>query len=1132
MITLFLNTILERLASYQPHKELIRKIARKEYPVWVDGPKGFFLAILTSKIFSMMKGPLIVVLPNEQDAQQFANDLFTTGASVDYFPWWGTVPYATPPNHEKVAGHRIRVLTSLLKRDHNVIITSLRGFLSPLPPPELLEGVSIDLSVGDTLDPVSIEEKLIVMGYTRVPKVYGPGEFALRGEVLDLYLPGDEDPLRIVFEFDTIEEIKTFETTTQTSMDKRTGCSIYPFKELIWTENAISRLQSFFSSVKIPAQNDDKTMEDLREKGSCLYEELYYPVCFDKRYSLADYAGSDSPVMLVEKERLENGFESIQREYLELYKQAVRKKVHTFPRPEEILLDYTSIIQGIRNLITVPALHDPQNEEYIHYLFDGPKSFFGNIRYLKEELENFSANNYALYIFTESETQAERISYLLNDTRVNVIQGTVSGGFSLPEQKIVCIQENEIFGRKRKIAQSVKRVQSRAIDTFVELNKGDYVVHINYGIGRFSGIERIKAAGTERDYIQLEYAGEETIFIPIEQVNLVQKYIGSEGRPPVLDKLGGKSWESRKSRVRKSVEDLAEMLIGIYAKRRLARGFSFPKDTDWQVEFEAAFPYEETEDQLKCIQDVKDDMESPLPMDRLICGDVGYGKTEVAMRAAFKAVTGGKQVAFLAPTTILAEQHYENFLERMESYPVKIEMISRFVPAVQQKKILSRCSQGEVDILIGTHRLLQKDVVFKDLGLLIVDEEQRFGVKHKERLKEVKTSIDCLALSATPIPRTLHMSLLKIRDMSLLTTAPYNRHPIETYIREYDEHLVEEAIRKEIERGGQVFYLHNRVETLPQIKRFIESLAPELLVDTAHGQMASHELEDIMHRFIHGGSQVLVATTIIENGIDIPNVNTIIIDRADLYGISQLYQLRGRVGRSERMAFAYLFYPADRALSEIAMKRLQIISDYTDLGSGFKIAMKDMEVRGAGNLLGRQQHGEIASVGFDMYLRILDEAVAELQPEKEETAPDAYLELDYSGYIPDAYISEPVEKMEVYKKIASIQSDNDLEYITGELIDRFGPLPDELHSLMSLAELRIICKKLFISSLQERKGNVRIEFSRVSVINVDKVLHLIKNSGGTVRLDPSNPNVLHMDTEIVGLREKSEFIRDRLNSLV
>ncbi|MBN2510872.1 MAG: transcription-repair coupling factor, partial [Spirochaetales bacterium] len=438
----------------------------------------------------------------------------------------------------------------------------------------------------------------------------------------------------------------------------------------------------------------------------------------------------------------------------------------------------------------------------------------------------------------------------------------------------------------------------------------------------------------------------------------------------------------------------------------------------------------------------------------------------------------------------------------------------------------------EVDILIGTHRLLQKDVVFKDLGLLIVDEEQRFGVKHKERLKEVKTSIDCLALSATPIPRTLHMSLLKIRDMSLLTTAPYNRHPIETYIREYDEHLVEEAIRKEIERGGQVFYLHNRVETLPQIKRFIESLAPELLVDTAHGQMASHELEDIMHRFIHGGSQVLVATTIIENGIDIPNVNTIIIDRADLYGISQLYQLRGRVGRSERMAFAYLFYPADRALSEIAMKRLQIISDYTDLGSGFKIAMKDMEVRGAGNLLGRQQHGEIASVGFDMYLRILDEAVAELQPEKEETAPDAYLELDYSGYIPDAYISEPVEKMEVYKKIASIQSDNDLEYITGELIDRFGPLPDELHSLMSLAELRIICKKLFISSLQERKGNVRIEFSRVSVINVDKVLHLIKNSGGTVRLDPSNPNVLHMDTEIVGLREKSEFIRDRLNSLV
>ena len=1132
MITLFLNTILERLSNYRPQKELIRKIARNEYPICLQGPKGFFLAVLVSKIFSMTRGSSLIVLANELDAERFAQDLFSLGVDVDYFPWWGTVPYVTPPNHEKVAGHRIRVLTSLLKGNKKVIVTSLRGFISPLPPPELLKDISIELKVGDSFNPVEIEDRLTAMGYMRVPKVYGPGEFALRGEVLDVYLPGDEMPHRIVFEFDTIEEIKTFETSTQSSLEKKNGCSVYPFKELIWTEEAVQKIRTYLGNVKVPASEDSKVIEDLNEKGTCLFEELYYPLGFSRQYSFCDYLSAESRVMLVEKERLDNGYESVKKEYLELFKQAVRKKVHTFPRPEEITLDYPAVIEQIGKLITVPAINDPDRVDIIRYLYDGPKSFFGNIRYLKDEIENFAENGYSIFIFSESDTQAERISYILKEHDVQVLQGLISEGFSLPEQKIICIQENEIFGRKRRVAQSVKRAQSKAIDTFVELNKGDYVVHINYGIGKFKGIERIKAAGTERDYIQLEYAGDETIFIPIEQVNLVQKYIGSEGKAPVLDKLGGKSWESRKNRVKKSVEDLAEMLIGIYSKRKLARGFSFPPDTDWQVEFEAAFPYEETEDQLQCIQDVKEDMESPLPMDRLICGDVGYGKTEVAMRAAFKAVTGGRQVAFLAPTTILAEQHYENFIERMESYPVKVEMISRFVPPVKQKQILKRCAEGDVDILIGTHRILQKDVLFSELGLLIVDEEQRFGVKHKERLKEVKTSIDCLALSATPIPRTLHMSLLKIRDMSLLTTAPYNRHPIETYIREYDERLIDEAIRKEVERGGQVFYLHNRVETLPQVKRFIEGIAPQLMIDIAHGQMSSSELEEIMHRFIHGGSQVLVATTIIENGIDIPNVNTIIIDRADLYGISQLYQLRGRVGRSGKKAFAYLFYPADKALSEIAMKRLQIISDYTDLGSGFKIAMKDMEVRGAGNLLGRQQHGEIASVGFDMYLRILDEAVAELQPDKEDSAPDAYLELDYSGFIPDSYIKEPDEKMEVYKKIASIQSDYELERIVGELIDRFGPLPDELHSLMSLAELRILCKKLYISSLQERKGKVRIEFSRVSAINVDKVLHMIQNSGGTTRLDPSNPNILLMDTGIVSLREKSEFIRDRLSSLV
>ncbi|MBN1685899.1 MAG: transcription-repair coupling factor, partial [Spirochaetales bacterium] len=567
-------------------------------------------------------------------------------------------------------------------------------------------------------------------------------------------------------------------------------------------------------------------------------------------------------------------------------------------------------------------------------------------------------------------------------------------------------------------------------------------------------------------------------------------------------------------------------------RRKLEKGFAFPRDTDWQIEFEANFPYEETEDQIRCIEEVKLDMEKPEPMDRLVCGDVGYGKTEVAMRAAFKAVSGGKQVAFLAPTTILTEQHYENFCERFSQYPVKVEMISRFVPKPSQRRILAALGRGEVDILIGTHRILQKDVRFKNLGLLIVDEEQRFGVKDKERLKELRTNVDCLTLSATPIPRTLHMSLLKLRDMSLLTTPPHNRRPIETYIREFDEQVVAEAIRQEMGRGGQVFYLHNRVETLDNIRMFVQRLVPEALVEVAHGKLKSESLEEIMHRFIHGGFQVLASTTIIENGIDIPNVNTIIIDRADMYGISQLYQLRGRVGRSDRLAYAYLLYPTERALSELAMKRLQIISDHTELGSGFKVALKDLEVRGAGNLLGRQQHGDILSVGFDMYLRLLDEAITELSKEERDESPEVYLELDYSGYIPDQYIREPVEKMEVYKKIAAVTSEEELEGVFAEITDRFGPLPDEVRSLLSLAEIRILCRKLRISTLKERNGVVAVEFSRIADISIDKAMRLIKESNGAVMPDPRHPNILKLKVGQVGLTEKSEFLKERLEALV
>ena len=639
--------------------------------------------------------------------------------------------------------------------------------------------------------------------------------------------------------------------------------------------------------------------------------------------------------------------------------------------------------------------------------------------------------------------------------------------------------------------------------------------------------------GNERDYIKLEYADEEFVFVPIEQVNLVQRYIGNEGENPRMDKIGSKSWENRKNKVKKAVEDLAEKLISLYSRRQASRGYPFPKDNEWQTAFEASFPYEDTPDQYTVNQEIKRDMEQPVPMDRLVCGDVGFGKTELAMRAAFKAVMGGKQVAFLAPTTILAEQHYENCIERFKNFPVKIAQLSRFVTPKEQKKILKELEQGSVDILVGTHRIIQKDVRYKDLGLMIIDEEQRFGVKDKERLKNLKANIDCLAMSATPIPRTLHMKLLKIQDMSLLTTPPQTRKPVETIVDEYTEEAVAKAIRQEVDRGGQVFFLHNRVESLEDTRLKLQRLLPEMMIDVAHGQMSAEELDDIFRRFKMGGFHVLVATTIIENGIDIPNVNTIIIDRADMYGVSQLYQLRGRVGRSDRKAYAYLLYPEHKVLSEVAMKRLQVISDFTELGAGFKIAMKDMEIRGAGNLLGRDQSGDVYSVGFDLYVRLLNEAVERLTSQKDyQVQNEVLMELEYTGFIPDTYVHSIQTKMEIYKKVAGVQTKEELDQMYNELEDRFGPIPDEVYSLLSLAEVRIIARKLAITNLRERKGEITVEFGRVSDISIDKLMGLIRENPGRIRLDSQHPNQIILSTGKIGLKEKSEFIKEKLEKLV
>jgi len=1111
----------------------------------VEGVQGGYLSYLASRLHDEVRACTLVVVPTDQEAAEVYADLQLYADGVLSFPWWGTLPYGQGHTLPAIHGLRASVLNRLATGGAALIVTSLRGLLHPLPEPGEFAARALHLAVGGSVDTVEVAERLTQLGYLRVPRVSLRGEFALRGEVVDVYPYGEEQALRVILDFDRISGIRHFEPFTQGSVSEADAVCIPPTREVLFDEQALGRLMSTLGSDGVDSQPAARLVEQLRLDPDTPGGEYLYPLCCGDRCTLLDYLGEKSLLLAMDPEGLAGGSATLRREYLELYRKAAspqrggeaeQTNPAYYPPPRRLLIDFTTLESAFGRSVRLHSLKGgPDSGSRIRMGCDPPRSFFGNLGFFKEELQNLLEIRYRIFVFAEYEHQAERLRHLLQELDVTVLPQGISRGFSLPELKILVVEENEIFGRKRRIPRSVARAKSRAIDSFVDLSPGDYVVHLQYGIGRFDGIERIKAAGHERDYICLEYDGAEKVFLPIEQVNLIQAYIGHEGKRPKLDKLGGKSWQSKKERVRRSVEQMARRLVSLYSARNTVKGFVFPPDTDWQSEFEARFPYQETDDQLRAIEEVKADMESHRPMDRLICGDVGYGKTEVALRAAFKAVMGGKQVALLAPTTILAEQHYETFQERFCGYPVSIEMLSRFVKPGRQKRVLASLSSASTDIIIGTHRLLQRDVKPKNLGLMIVDEEQRFGVKDKERLKELKTTVDCLTMTATPIPRTLHMALMKIRDMSIINTPPQNRYPIETFIQEFDEEVIARAVRQEIDRGGQVYYLHNRVQTIPRVESFLLRLLPEVRVAKAHGQMLPEELEDVMHRFVHGDVQLLLSTTIIENGLDIPNVNTIIIDRADMFGISQLYQLRGRVGRSDNPAYAYLFYPKGRVVSELAMKRLRIISDFTDLGSGFKIALKDLEIRGAGNLLGREQHGDILAVGLDMYLRLLDEAIDELKIEREieaEQPPEVYLELQYSGFIPDSYIGEPMAKMEMYKRIASASSYEQLNELEREVADRFGPMPEDVRSLFAIAEIRILCRSLYVSSLKERDGQAVVEFSKLSRISIDRVMTLIKESGDTVSLDPRRPNCLIIRTGRVGLKEKSEFISDRLSRLL
>ena len=821
---------------------------------------------------------------------------------------------------------------------------------------------------------------------------------------------------------------------------------------------------------------------------------------------------------------------------------------------------------AIRNMYTIGEIEEALENKQIVYLEKQDKTkqmqsteynfVYKDKNYFKSETENLikdinkaQAEQKKIYILVENQEKAKKICNLLDENKitnryeqkldktiivnsnsqiVTVSLGRISSGFECFDINLLVISANEIIeGEKRKRHTSSAFKQGEKV-VYADLKIGDYVVHSNYGIGIFVGVNTITADGTTKDYIKIKYQGDDVLYVPTNQLDSVRKYVGGDEQSLKINKLGSKEWANTKSKVKKNLREVARELIELYAKREHSQGFAYPADTPWQDQFESSFPYQETDDQLRCIEEVKKDMEMQKPMDRLLCGDVGYGKTEVAMRGAFKAVMGGKQVAYLVPTTVLAQQQYQSFKERMAEFPIKIEVLNRFKTPKEQAEIVRKLKLGEIDIVVGTHRILSKDIEFKDLGLLIIDEEHRFGVKAKEKIKQYKTNIDVLTMTATPIPRTLHMSIVGVRDMSVIYEPPQNRKPVQTYVLEYDEEVAREAITKELERNGQVFYLFNNVENIQRKAEMIRNLVPEAKVDYAHGRMTGDQIEEIMQDFVDQKTNVLVCTTILESGIDIPNANTIIVENADRMGLAQLYQIRGRVGRSDRQGYAYITYKRDKLLSEIADKRLKAIKEFTEFGSGFKIAMRDLEIRGAGSLLGEIQHGHMDQVGYDTYCNLLNEVVSEIQGKEIKKEIEVQIDLDVTSYIPDTYISDSSQKIEIYQDIALCRNEEDIQNVIDEVIDRFGNMPNELENLIEIARIKSLCKEKFVSKISSKKGFAIFNFENENFeVDVSELLKTYKNKiRFSPGLKPTIALVLNHNEDIKILKEIKEFLKN------
>lgn len=1060
-------------------------------PFVFSSSSSLVTASLASVVLSKTKGRVFVIGPSDDELRVVYDDYRFFSENAVYFPPSGV----SIGKKCDISASVISSLKELYSAKHEIVLVSLWSLCSLIPSMDSLIR-QLRISSGDSIDYKHLSELLALSGYTAVQRVTGEGEFALKGEVAEIFPFSSPFAYRILLDFDIVEKI-------------------YSFKPSDSEKKAVE-----IDSIDVVLSSEDHDSENIK---------------YDFFTSL--FTDNDSFIFLG-KEKLSESYKHILNRASDTFKE--NYSVGITGSLKELVPDFNKVFMNTnRKRIYIRRDIAADNNNTVCFSVQGPRSFFGAFNMFKEELESLCTEGYNSYVFAHGMLQVGRLKNMLftsdvkseiNEKNTTILNGCVSEGFCIPSLKLIVFTDEEIFRRRRFVKTTLSKIESSPLDSFADLNEGDLVVHINYGIARFVSLERMKVNAAMRDYIKLEFKDNEFYYVPIEMANLIERYIGDSSKAS-LSSLSSSLWEHKKKRAGESARRLAEELIYLYAKRKQSKAFSHAPDSEYQYMFEAGFCYEETPDQLEALGDIKKDMESDTVMDRLLCGDVGYGKTEIAFRAAFKAIMSGKQVAFLAPTTILVHQHYENYSSRVKNFPINVTEVSRSIKNSVLKRTIDDIASGMADIVFGTQRLLQKDIKFKNLGLLVIDEEQRFGVKDKEKIKEIKTNVDTLSLSATPIPRTLYMSLLKIRDISTLKTPPQDRKSVITYIGEINDFIIKEAIEKELLRGGQVFYLHNRVEDILSVKSHISALVPGIIVECAHGQMNTDVTQEIMESFVNGGINVLISTTIIENGIDIPNANTIIVDNATIYGTSQLYQLRGRVGRSSKQAYAYLLYKSDKTISEDAIDRLKVISENIELGSGFKVAMRDLEMRGAGNLLGKEQSGFVTDVGLDLYIRLIDENIKKLEG-KETDDNEVFVDIESTAFIPDSYISKIEDKMEVYKKIASCTSDGEYESIVSMIETRFGSPPADVLSLFYVAKLKICAKKLKISSIKEKNGKAEISFSKVSLVSIDKVLNLIKTSGGKVSPSSRKAGMLIIDTSGVESINKALFLQEKLERLL